>query len=1029
MHNANHILSLLVLLSSGSVGANSSSLFGLPTHLRIQKLTASEKKYVRLRKRSRMETERHFTCQADEDCSEYSRLQQLVPFIRAGGDSNENGAKADARKSNPVKAISIKQSATKRGTRTTGAGASKRNASIFLGQNAEPRSWTTAALAGDTLNRQVKQDDGNPMFGRLWAKLSDQGTLLLKIPSDNDEQELYVELSEQDNTRIQHEHESVSSRKSVSVKQITDSVSLNKITDPKSDPFIPLEGIYGIYDLPCSGIHAVLITRSEEIYSSPRRALIDVPLLELRRINSIEIVPLRSKKHHQIESIGDASIQLPSEEQLVEESRQLRLLRNSFKEHDFIFAVPRNLDNEPFQVVRDATHSLQRAFLDWSADNRGSSKKQHDWWIPYAEANKIKTRRRMVDPRFFWNEQPALALLHSSKTFLDKGEQSKTITRLLNKIIPVTSAFVGVETNIEIPSSHPSKINATYDQILISRRSKYRTGTRFTRRGADDTGAVANYAETEQICLVSNRNATNTSERLLSEVYSHVQTRGSIPLHWSSPTNVKAYRPRVFIGVDPTTQARGLRDHLFGELWWYASPIPKESTNNDQQVKLAMVNLIDKVRQAVYAMFCLESTTYIPSSMLTQWIIKHGDQGRLGETFDSVLKAVLDIYSSDSDQTAKKFGRDIQQLLDPSSVKHVWYDFHAECKCGRWDRLSNLLVDVSPILREQGYFCAIPTDDTKLNTGQWKIASLQDGVVRTNCMDCLDRTNVVQSMFGRYMLYQQLHDRIGLSASDIKRRRPLPIECVVGFKQRSLCLPWVEGESAHRNLWADNADAISRLYAGTPALKGDFTRTGVRTKKGALDDGVNSIQRYYLNNFIDADRQEGMDLLVGSTAFNEYPSELEMSRVSFLQELADDKRRGYNKNHARIKSAEDQGPKLNWLPGDLRYHMQVESHQSRLPLSYAATEEAVHAKKSSDFLMQVSSSQVNSQALHSNMVLHSIDRRVASDRPWWVDDSQPYGPENIPSPTQKTQIAAIIFLTARAPVFTTAMLIAIIALL
>lgn len=36
------------------------------------------------------------------------------------------------------------------------------------------------------------------------------------------------------------------------------------------------------------------------------------------------------------------------------------------------------------------------------------------------------------------------------------------------------------------------------------------------------------------------------------EVYSHVQTRGSIPLHWSSPVfNVMTYRPRVYIGVDP----------------------------------------------------------------------------------------------------------------------------------------------------------------------------------------------------------------------------------------------------------------------------------------------------------------------------------------------------------------------------------------------------------------------------------------------------------------------------------------------
>jgi len=27
-----------------------------------------------------------------------------------------------------------------------------------------------------------------------------------------------------------------------------------------------------------------------------------------------------------------------------------------------------------------------------------------------------------------------------------------------------------------------------------------------------------------------------------------------------------------------------------------------------------------------------------------------------------------------------------------------------------------------------------------------------------------------------------------------------------------------------------------------------------------MNDGANSLQRYYLNNFIDADRQEGMDL-------------------------------------------------------------------------------------------------------------------------------------------------------------------------
>ena len=36
----------------------------------------------------------------------------------------------------------------------------------------------------------------------------------------------------------------------------------------------------------------------------------------------------------------------------------------------------------------------------------------------------------------------------------------------------------------------------------------------------------------------------------------------------------------------------------------------------------------------------------------------------------------------------------------------------------------------------------------------------------------------------------------------------------------------------YRNAWADHANLISVQYAGTGALKTDYTRTGVRTKFG-----------------------------------------------------------------------------------------------------------------------------------------------------------------------------------------------------
>jgi hypothetical protein len=46
-------------------------------------------------------------------------------------------------------------------------------------------------------------------------------------------------------------------------------------------------------------------------------------------------------------------------------------------------------------------------------------------------------------------------------------------------------------------------------------------------------------------------------------------------------------------------------------------------------------------------------------------------------------------------------------------------------------------------------------------------------------------------------------------------------------------------------LWADNGDSISKQYASTAAMKGDFTRTRKRDFQGALKDMGISISRFY----------------------------------------------------------------------------------------------------------------------------------------------------------------------------------------
>lgn len=69
---------------------------------------------------------------------------------------------------------------------------------------------------------------------------------------------------------------------------------------------------------------------------------------------------------------------------------------------------------------------------------------------------------------------------------------------------------------------------------MIARRSRFRAGTRYFSRGIDQHGNVSNFNETEQIIVAK------------SEIYSHVQCRGSVPIFWSEINNLR-YKPDLQI--------------------------------------------------------------------------------------------------------------------------------------------------------------------------------------------------------------------------------------------------------------------------------------------------------------------------------------------------------------------------------------------------------------------------------------------------------------------------------------------------
>ncbi len=112
---------------------------------------------------------------------------------------------------------------------------------------------------------------------------------------------------------------------------------------------------------------------------------------------------------------------------------------------------------------------------------------------------------------------------------------------------------------------------------------------------------------------------------------------------------------------------------------------------------------------------------------------------------------------------------------------------------------------------------------------------LQKHVVRTNCKDCLDRTNLVQSRIAWKVLEYQLR-RLGYLNST------QPLE------------DYVDLRTTHMTLWANNGDEISVQYAGSGSLKSSITRTGEFSIKGLLDDGKKSVTRFYMSNFRDSAR-------------------------------------------------------------------------------------------------------------------------------------------------------------------------------
>ena len=116
------------------------------------------------------------------------------------------------------------------------------------------------------------------------------------------------------------------------------------------------------------------------------------------------------------------------------------------------------------------------------------------------------------------------------------------------------------------------------------------------------------------------------------------------------------------------------------------------------------------------------------------------------QTYGSVVLVNLINHTGPEQKMEKAFSNAVR-TLNNQMVKFESFDFHHECRKMRWDRLSILMDRIQRDMEDFGYF-HISSDGN--------ILRLQEGVFRTNCIDSLDRTNVVQGLIAKYLLEAQL---------------------------------------------------------------------------------------------------------------------------------------------------------------------------------------------------------------------------------------------------------------------------------
>ncbi|CAK7343888.1 unnamed protein product [Dovyalis caffra] len=453
-------------------------------------------------------------------------------------------------------------------------------------------------------------------------------------------------------------------------------------------------------------------------------------------------------------------------------------------------------------------------------------------FLPCNDALKFSTTQEKRDEAYFMNllkvveSTPGLYYSYETDMTLNVQRRCKLAEGWMSKPLWKTAdpRFVWNKNLLDELIEFKLKLKESSATVtLLSRRCTRRLGiglqgTRMWRRGANLEGDTANFIETEQLLELEGYRS------------SFLQIRGSIPLLWEQIVDL-SYRPRLRI-INHEQMSKVVERHFHDLYQRYGDTIAVDLTNkhgDEGQLSMAYAAEMQKLpNNRIPRYMWLQCHLYAMDVVggHVGFMVKLTNSAKQVPTYQKEFA-----YPSSSSSSSFPF-----LLLSG----YVSFDFHHFCGNSNFDNLQILYDQISDDFQKQGYLLIDP---------EGNILEEQNGIFRSNCIDCLDRSNVTQSFLGQKSLTIQLQ-RIGVLTS---------IECISMF---------IEEYGKFRTLWAEQGDEVSLEYAGTHALKGDLVRYGKQTIGGIIKDGMSALSRYYLNNFQDGVRQDALDLISGRYSVN-----------------------------------------------------------------------------------------------------------------------------------------------------------------